>query len=472
MKNIKLTFLCLFVSVNILFSQINLVPNPSFENISSCPDLNQFSPIELASPWFSLYGTTDVYNKCSKNPIFGVPYNSSNGFSYQPAKTGNGYAGFNIYEHYYKDDKREYISVKLMKNLEKNKKYFTEFWVVNQVDKLVGSTYCFIDAIGVATYEKKYGKSDFKRIDDLVPIVENRSGVIRDSPNWIKVNGTFISQNTDQFLIIGNFTPQEKVQFSVECTKQFPGLSYMFIDDVALYECDPVPDTIYLCTGASKKIGRKFLTSTYKWNTGATDSVITVNKPGRYIVNMNYENTIISDTTYVINPDKDVANILSDTSVCKGDVVKINFPNVGTYTWEDNHKGNFLQNATAGLYAFTITTPCGMVEKTIQIKEEECTCNIFIPTAFSPNGDGINDDLRYYQKCYFDLKVTRFQIFDRWGNHVFLAENLINESIGWDGTFRGELLEQGIYTYSLEYEYTKKGRLIKQIKNGDFVLMR
>lgn len=476
MKNIKLTFLCLFVSVNTLLSQINLVPNSSFENIINCNSIGQDYPVEIAFPWFNpTGGTPDIYNACFKNVGVQVPYNGYNGLNYQPAKSGLGYVGLYTYRYNpgVMQDQKEYIEVELLQKLKKEKTYFVEFWVANNVNRYPDAKNCYSDAVGIALYEKKYTKADFFIIDDVKPVAENNNGIIDNAPKWNKISGVCSKiKNEYAFLVIGNFKENSKMKYIDECMTYTSARTYLFIDDVAIYECDPVPDTIYLCSGSSKKIGGKFLTSTYKWNTGVTDSVITVNKAGRYIVNMNYENTIISDTTYVINPDKDVANILSDTSVCKGDVVKINFPNVGIYTWEDNHKGNFLQNAKAGLYAFTITTPCGMSEKTIQIKEEECTCNIFIPTAFSPNGDGINDDLRYYQECYFDLKVTRFQIFDRWGNHVFLAENLINESIGWDGTFRGELLEQGIYTYSLEYEYTKKGRLIKQIKNGDFILTR
>lgn len=66
---------------------------------------------------------------------------------------------------------------------------------------------------------------------------------------------------------------------------------------------------------------------------------------------------------------------------------------------------------------------------------------LFIPNAFSPNGDGVNDVFYIYGS---GIKEINFRIFDRWGELVFETSEL---NIGWDGTFKGKMVNQGVYVY-------------------------
>jgi len=79
---------------------------------------------------------------------------------------------------------------------------------------------------------------------------------------------------------------------------------------------------------------------------------------------------------------------------------------------------------------------------------------VYIPSAFSPNGDGKND--------YFTLfsgpaarQIKTLQVFDRWGTMIFEGSDLpMNvESRGWDGTFKGENLPPGVFAYFAEVEF-------------------
>jgi len=69
---------------------------------------------------------------------------------------------------------------------------------------------------------------------------------------------------------------------------------------------------------------------------------------------------------------------------------------------------------------------------------------IFVPNSFTPNGDGVNDVL-YVRSKYIDHMY--FAIFDRWGEKVF---ETTDPHAGWDGTFRGKLLEPQVFDYYLE----------------------
>ena len=75
--------------------------------------------------------------------------------------------------------------------------------------------------------------------------------------------------------------------------------------------------------------------------------------------------------------------------------------------------------------------------------------NIFIPNAFSPNNDGIND-VFYIFGGIAVKSVLSFEIFDRWGNKVSSFYNFQpnQPSFGWNGLIRGKKADQGIYAYS------------------------
>ncbi len=78
------------------------------------------------------------------------------------------------------------------------------------------------------------------------------------------------------------------------------------------------------------------------------------------------------------------------------------------------------------------------------------TRRIYIPNAFSPNDDLINDELKIFAGKGVDL-IQTFRVFDRWGNMVFEALNVIPSVVGsaaWDGTFKGQKLNPGVFTYS------------------------
>ncbi len=70
----------------------------------------------------------------------------------------------------------------------------------------------------------------------------------------------------------------------------------------------------------------------------------------------------------------------------------------------------------------------------------------YLPTAFTPNGDGLNDLARPYLIGMKGLK--RFSIFNRWGNLVF---HTVKEGEGWDGRYKGLPQEPGVFVWLLEY---------------------
>ncbi|MCB0637144.1 MAG: gliding motility-associated C-terminal domain-containing protein, partial [Lewinella sp.] len=96
--------------------------------------------------------------------------------------------------------------------------------------------------------------------------------------------------------------------------------------------------------------------------------------------------------------------------------------------------------------------------------------DVFVPTAFSPNGDGFNDLLLVYGSNLI-VNVKTFLIFNRWGEQVFQAYDFQPEdtNAGWDGTHRGQALNAGVFVYMVEVEYLDGET---RIFSGDVLLMK
>jgi hypothetical protein len=96
--------------------------------------------------------------------------------------------------------------------------------------------------------------------------------------------------------------------------------------------------------------------------------------------------------------------------------------------------------------------------------------DFYIPTVFSPNGDGINDLLTPFADGSITV-IDYFEIFTRWGELVYsrkiFTPNQTNE--GWDGTLRGKKLMPGVFVYRIS-AVNKKGKIIQQ--TGDITLVK
>ena len=100
---------------------------------------------------------------------------------------------------------------------------------------------------------------------------------------------------------------------------------------------------------------------------------------------------------------------------------------------------------------------------------DEDSLKVFIPEAFSPNGDGVNDFFTIYGSRL--QRIERLQIFDRWGNRLFLHENFPpgGENMGWNGTANGKPLLPGVFVFLADIRFLNGA--VKQVQ-GSVTLMK
>lgn len=101
-------------------------------------------------------------------------------------------------------------------------------------------------------------------------------------------------------------------------------------------------------------------------------------------------------------------------------------------------------------------------------------CQVFVPNAFTPNGDQLNDQftIKYNLDC--EVKEYSLSVFDRWGHLVFQT-NAYEEEQAWDGTNHGKKLNPGVYLWRLSMKMVNtntNGEPIVVNKQGSVVLIR
>ena len=116
----------------------------------------------------------------------------------------------------------------------------------------------------------------------------------------------------------------------------------------------------------------------------------------------------------------------------------------------------------------TITGCSETVNVWVNVSRER---RVFIPNAFSPNEDGVNDLFTIFGDEKSIVNINSLQIFDRWGAKLFEASDLMPniESEGWDGFFNGKKMGVGVFIYFAEIEFID-GRT--EIFKGDVTLTR
>ena len=123
----------------------------------------------------------------------------------------------------------------------------------------------------------------------------------------------------------------------------------------------------------------------------------------------------------------------------------------------------------SGNYSVTGYDPVSGCTDTLQfyLAIEPCR-DSYIPNAFSPNYDGLNDQFQpFLSNCV--VNISTFQIFDRWGNAVHVQHNIPVEAAIWDGRFRSKEAPVGVYAYFLKAELFD-GRML--LFKGDVTLLR
>ena len=307
------------------------------------------------------------------------------------------------------------------------------------------------------------------RVVDLNPTFDLPARICFD--NCTAVNNL---QNADAQTVLWTFTntPNTTSNQAVPPTICFTETGMQYITQtVAFGQCSethtdsidvlplPRPDLgsdLEICEGETVNLAPPDQTEvTYTWSTGATDPQIEVQTAGIYSVTVanalcSRADTLTVRYTAAAPPDLDLP---PDTLLCARELPFVLAPDLSdtdAFTWLDPTTGDTRTDSiftvtAGGDYLLQVEQDGCLYDYYVEITTRDCAAHIYIPNAFSPNNDGINDIFTAYGE---NFRLTRLRIFDRWGGLYFSKKG---ENIAWDGAGRGRLAETGVYVYVAEW---------------------
>ena len=223
--------------------------------------------------------------------------------------------------------------------------------------------------------------------------------------------------------------------------------------DVLFYDRPPLnlgSDTM-LCRGDSLVKNVAVSGGSYLWQDQSTNEVFVIDTGGVFTVKIEQNGCWSIDSIVVEAIDVPWIDFGPDTTYCTDHIQTFEFlaPNT-VYQWHNGSTwSNYVVREPEEIWV-TATNICGSNNDSLAIKYENCACYFYVPTAFSPDGNELNET--YFPQFDCDVVGYSFYIFDRWGNELFYSTEL---NVGWDGTFNGTAMPVGVYVYRLLY----KGRL-------------
>jgi len=158
-----------------------------------------------------------------------------------------------------------------------------------------------------------------------------------------------------------------------------------------------------------------------------------------------------------------------DTTFCRrnDDNPALDAGEFAGYRWSTGQRSNPLTILEEGTYIVTVTDENGCVASASAFVNEFCPTKFYVPSAFSPNADGINDKFGVFA---VDFTSVSLAVYDRWGGQVFQSSAGIPE---WDGRVDGELAANGTYMYVAVVDGTGfNGEVLTRTVSGTVVLVR
>jgi gliding motility-associated-like protein len=310
------------------------------------------------------------------------------------------------------------------------------------------------------------------------------------SPYPPKYNSILTPVNNNAITVSGPLrVPSVVVYTLISGYNGIPGCSRLDTVSVHVVDCRPVTSVSFATAEPIDTIcvrncvtfvnltdtmagGPQTFTWTFQGGAPLTSTVSTplvcYNLPGKYNVILKVKNPYpmanggsektIGELSYIKVVDVPNVTIIapgnqkSDTTIRFGQTVSLHGSGGFTYDWSPNYNISSLTKPDVVVRPFRTTQyiltgynsrMCSSSDTVNVIVIEDCG-EMFVPNAFSPNGDGHNDVLKVNGIC---LQNLSFMIFNRWGEKVF---ETIDQETGWDGTYKGEAMNTGVYVYRLE----------------------
>jgi gliding motility-associated-like protein len=190
----------------------------------------------------------------------------------------------------------------------------------------------------------------------------------------------------------------------------------------------------------------------FDWSTGETTRTIRVLSPGKYTVLIeNAEGCTTTDSielTFSISPEIYLGD---DTTICINSPTQlgIDIP-YAIYNWNTGEATQYITAQTEGIYRLQVTDDLGCIGTDslfISVDPEALPSILFVPNAFTPNEDNLNDIFPYKDEVV--QPAFYITIYSRWGEKIFDSREA--NTTNWNGYYKGRKVPPTTYMYFMYY---------------------
>jgi gliding motility-associated-like protein len=210
---------------------------------------------------------------------------------------------------------------------------------------------------------------------------------------------------------------------------------------------------------------------TFTWSDGTIGSKLTISESGDYSVLFVPESGCEVEEEVSIDQLFAPFVFANDTIICDGDVIQVRAqsPN-GDAFWPGISDSPVASISEEGAYEAAAENECGIAFFTVNIGFKDCSCPAYVPNAFTPNGDGLND--LFVPNILCEPEFYDLVIFNRWGIEVFSSTDITKN---WNGDSKNNpdfFSSEGVYNYILKFDNPLRPLQSPQEITGTVTLIR
>jgi gliding motility-associated-like protein len=239
-----------------------------------------------------------------------------------------------------------------------------------------------------------------------------------------------------------------------------------------------IPATDSICNGNSVNLTTTSEATIYSWSpdtgiscTSCSSVTVSPTVTTTYFVNGSNGGACSAFDSAVVDVSYDpTLSVSNDTTILFGKSAQLSAKSNGSVTWSpatglstSNGDSTVATPSVTTTYKVTATQGACMVSTDVTVNVIIPCDEVKVPSAFTPNGNGVNDYLHILD--FAQVQLQAFRIYNRWGQLVFETNNI---SDGWDGTYNGKPQPMGTYVYFAQVNCQGKVFSVK----GDVTLLR
>lgn len=220
---------------------------------------------------------------------------------------------------------------------------------------------------------------------------------------------------------------------------KFPSIALDPIEEEEFYLCGQDTAEVYLRHNTYQNV---------LWSNGTTSRQSSYWNVGKeWVITQTVDGCWQTDSFEILQtpPLSDQA-IFKDTSVCAGQILVLSPPSGYTATWPNGRVGDFWVSSSRNIRV-ELSDGCNESVEYFKVTEYSCECDVKLPNAFTPDGDGLNDFFGPATKCQF--VEYEMQIFNRFGEQIFYSAD---PDLLFDGSLGGADVPIGVYVFTFKYK--------------------